>query len=145
MWVAVGVGIILAVLSSALLGRIGAIPWPHWYAAFARGHVHLGLELWAVVAMTLPVALLAAGCGVLLGAMARRSPSGVLPWLSLAVWQFLMLAGDIYFSPATCRVSLRILWEWLARSPTSSLLGFAIPAAALIFAFRVPRRFAPVE
>jgi hypothetical protein len=79
MWVAVGVGIILAVLSSALVGWIAAIPWPHWYTVFARMHVQLGLELWSVVAMTLPVALLAAGCAVLLGAMARKSPSGALP------------------------------------------------------------------
>jgi hypothetical protein len=58
---AVAVGLAFALLDELVTGVIAAIAWSHWYVMFAKAHRHLSLELWSIVVVTLPIALLAVG------------------------------------------------------------------------------------
>jgi hypothetical protein len=129
---AVAVGLAFAVLDELVSGVIAAVAWPHWYVVFARAHKHLSLELWSIVAVSLPIALLAVGCGVLLARLANASKI-LLPCIALAVWAL------YWFVPVpaacACVVPLRALWDDFLRSPTSYVAGFVLPACALLLGF----------
>jgi hypothetical protein len=81
---AIVVGLAFAFLDELITGVLAAVAWPHWYLVFAKAHRHLSLELWSIVAVTLPIALLAAGFGALLARLANASKI-VLPCASIAV------------------------------------------------------------
>ena len=138
---ATAVGVVFAFLDEEITGRLAAKAWPHWYIQFARTHKHLGLELSSIVALTLPVAVLAAGSGVLLGSLARKS-SIALPCFSVLVWQLYNVGVDIYSAPAICPFTMRSLWDPFIIFPTSSIVAIALPACALMLAFRLTRGIA---
>lgn len=138
---ATAVGVVFAFLDEKITGRLAAKAWPHWYIQFARTHKHLGLELWSIVALTLPVAVLAAGSGVLLGSLARKS-SIALPCFSVLVWQLYNVGVDIYSAPAICPFTMRSLWDPFIIFPTSSIVAIALPACALMRAFRLTQGIA---
>jgi hypothetical protein len=124
------VGILFAFLDDAIMGRLAAQAWPHWYTQVARLHKHLGLELWSIMAFTLATAVLAGACGMLLGRVVRQS-SIALPCLSVLVWQLYNLGGDVYFSSPISPFTMRSLWEGLTIAPASAVLGVALPACPL--------------
>jgi hypothetical protein len=128
--IAIAIGLVFAVLNELVTGMIAAVAWPHWYAVFARTHRHLSLELWSIFATTLPLALLAAGFGVLLARLANASRL-TLPCTSIAVWMFYWLIPI----PTTCDVPLRTLWDDFLRSPTSYVAGIVLPGCALLLGF----------
>lgn len=135
---ATAVGILFALQDDAIMGRLAAQVWPHWYTQFARLHKHLGLELWSIMAFTLPTAALAGACGMLLGRVAGKS-SIALPCLSVLVWQLYNVGADIYFSSPISPFTMRSVWEGLTIAPTSAVLGVALPACALALGFRLTR------
>jgi hypothetical protein len=131
---AIVVGLAFAFLDELITGVLAAVAWPHWYLVFAKAHRHLSLELWSIVAVTLPIALLAAGFGALLARLANASKI-VLPCASIAVWVIYWFVP----MPSTCVVPLRVLWDDFLRSPTSYVAGFILPACALFLGFRRAR------
>jgi hypothetical protein len=131
---AIAVGLVFALLDEFVSGTLAAVAWPQWYVAFAGSHRHLSLELWSIVAVTLPIALLAAGSGALLARVSNTSRI-MLPWASIGVWVIYLLVP----TPGPCVVALRVLWEDLVRSPTSSIAGVVLPGCALIVGFRRTR------
>ena len=56
-------GIALGFAEVYVLGFMAARPYPHWYLLALQDHKHLRYELWGVVGMAAPVALLAAAFG----------------------------------------------------------------------------------
>jgi hypothetical protein len=135
---ATAAGMLFAFLAEAITGRLAAVAWPHWYIGFARAHRHVGLELWSIVALTVPMAVLAAACGLVLRSFAGKS-SIALPCLAVLVWQLNDVVVDIYSAPADCPFTLRSLWESFTIFPTSSWVGIALPACALVIGFRLAK------
>ncbi len=133
------IGIAYALGDETVTGVLAAQPWPRWYIPFAKAHRHLGLELWWILTMTVPCALLAAGLGILLKRLARGASMG-LPLLSLAVWNACSLATDWYSIVVTCHCPLSTLWEPWTLFPASSAAGIIMPAAALLLAFHFTAR-----
>jgi hypothetical protein len=127
---AIAVGLAFAFLNEFVSGIIIAVAWPHWYVVFAKAHRHLSLELWSIVAVSLPSALIAAGMGAALARLAGASKI-VLPCISIGVWLMYWLVPI----PVTCVVPLQVLWEDVLRSPTSYAASIILPAAALVLGF----------
>jgi hypothetical protein len=135
---AVAMGLAFAVLSELVTGIIAAVAWPHWYVEFARTHRHLSLELWSIFAGSLPIALLAAGFGMLLARLANGFRL-TLPCVSIAVWMLYWLIPI----RTICDVPLRVLWDSFLRSPTSYVAGIVLPGCALFLGFCRARAFQP--
>jgi hypothetical protein len=127
---AIAVGLVFAVVDEFVTGAIAAVAWPHWYTAFATMHKHMGLEIWWVVAETLPIACIAAGFGGLLARLAKAS-SMALPCVSIAAWVIYALLPV----PSSCIVLLRTLWEDFLRFPISNVASVILPISALILGF----------
>ena len=135
---AVAVGVLFALLDVTAAGVLAARPMPHWYGVFARAHPHLGLGLWLTV-LGVPIAVIAAVCGLLLG-VAARGASGWLPGVSLLAWQLYLLTDDLYSASPICPLPLRSLWATAVSLPASSILDIALPASALLLGFQVMQR-----
>lgn len=128
---AITVGIVFAILDELLRGVLAAMAWPHWYVSFARAHKHLGLEVW-FVAMILPVALMAAGFGVLLARLVKGS-SIALPCISIGVWVIYTFVRALV--PAA-DIPLQTLWDDFLRFPTSYVAGIVLPTCAMLLGYR---------
>jgi hypothetical protein len=127
---AIAVGLAFALLDELVTGVIAAVAWPHWYVVFAKAHRHLSLELWSVVAVTLPIALIAAAFGALLARLANASKI-MLPCASIAVWVIYWLVPI----STTSDVPLRALWDDFLRSPTSYVAGIILPSCGFFLGF----------
>jgi hypothetical protein len=127
---AIGVGLAFAFLNELVTGVIVALAWPHWYVVFAMAHRHLSLELWSIVAVSLPSALIGAAMGAALARLASASKI-VLPCISIGVWMMYWLVPI----PAICVVPLRVLWDDVLRSPTSYAASIILPVSALFLGF----------
>jgi hypothetical protein len=133
---AIAVGLAFALLDELVTGVIAAVPWPHWYVVFAGTHKHLSLELWSIVAETLPITLIGAGFGALLARLANSSKT-VLPCVSIAVWVLYWLVPI----PALCVVPLRVVWDAILLAATSNVASIILPGCALFLGFCRARDF----
>jgi hypothetical protein len=134
------IGVAFAILGETVTGVLAAQPWPRWYVQFAKAHRHLGLELWLIVGSSVPSTLLAAGFGVLLKRLTRKSSIG-LPWLALSVWFVYGVGSDVYSSVVICNCPVSTLWEsWVhswVQFPASNMAAILMPAAALVLVFHM--------
>lgn len=132
------VGIALGFAEVYVLGFMAARPYPHWYVLLFLGHKHLKLELWGVVAMAAPVALLAAALGVALARISKNH-SVTVPLVAVGAWLVcrLMLIPVLWDDEpiSTLRDEIRYV-------PISMLAGIVSPALALLFAYRQMTRVA---
>jgi hypothetical protein len=126
------VGIALGFAEAYVLGFMAARPYPHWYVLLLQGHKHLKLELWGVVAMAAPVALLAAAFGVALARTAKNY-SMTVPLVAVGAWLVcrLILIPVLWDDQpiSTLRDEIRYL-------PISMIAGIVLPALALWFTHR---------
>ena len=131
---AFAVGVAFAATDELLTGVLAARPYPHWYLTFAKAHRHLSLELWSVIALTLPVALIAAGFGAMLARIAKVSAL-TLPFVSLSAWALYALLP----LPALYDAPLRLLWEAFVLWPTSTIAGIILPGCGFVLGYRLAR------
>jgi hypothetical protein len=126
------VGIAFGFAEVYALGFLAARPYPHWYVLALQDHKHFRFELWGVVVMAAPVALLGAACGAALARIAKNY-STTVPLVAVGAW-------------LVCRLILiPVLWDDEPIStlrdefryvPISMLAGMVLPALALFLAYR---------
>jgi len=126
------VGIALGFAEVYVLGFMAARPYPHWYVLALQDHKHFRFELWGVVVMAAPVALLGAACGAALARIAKNY-SMIVPLVAVGAW-------------LVCRLILiPVLWDdepistlrdEIRYVPISMLAGMVLPALALFLAYR---------
>jgi ABC-type phosphate/phosphonate transport system permease subunit len=128
---AAAVGFSLSIAEVYALGFLAARPYPHWYVSVLQDHKHLRYELWGVVAMAAPVALLAATFGVALALLAKKY-SMTVPLVAVGAWLFcrLVLVPLLWDEPISA------LGDEIRYVPVSMLAGVVLPALALSFAYR---------
>jgi hypothetical protein len=126
------VGIAFGFAEVYALGFLAARPYPHWYVVALQDHKHFRFELWGVVVMAVPVALLGAVSGAALARIAKNY-SMTVPLVAVGAW-------------LVCRLILiPVLWDdepistlrdEIRYVPISMLAGMILPALALFLAYR---------
>jgi hypothetical protein len=129
---AAAVGIALGFAEVYVLGFMAARPYPHWYDMALQDHKHLKMELWGVVAMAAPIALLAAAIGVALARMAKKY-SMTVPIIAVGAW----LVCRLILIPALWDDEpISTLRDEIRYVPISMLAGMVLPAVTLFFMYR---------
>jgi hypothetical protein len=105
------VGIAFGFAEVYAIGFLAARPYPHWYVLALQDHQHFRFELWGVVVMAAPVALLGAACGAALARIAKN------------------------YSMTVPRVAVGACDE-IRYVPISMLAGMVLPALVLFLAYR---------
>ncbi len=125
------VGIAFGFAEVYVLGFMAARPYPDWYLLVLQDHKHFKFELWGVVAMAAPVALLAAAVGVALARIAKNY-SMTVPLVAVGAWLFcrLILIPVLWDDPISA------IGEAIHYFPVSMVAGMVLPAVALFFAYR---------
>jgi len=126
------VGIAFGFAEVYALGFLAARPYPHWYVLALQDHKHFRFELWGVVVIAAPVALLGAACGAALAQIAKNY-SMTVPLVAVGAW-------------LVCRLILiPVLWDdepistlhdEIRYLPISMVAGMVLPALALFLAYR---------
>lgn len=126
------VGIAFGFAEVYALGFLAARPYPHWYVLALQDHKHFRFELWGVVVMAAPVALLGAACGAALARIAKNY-SMTVPLVAVGAWLVcrLILIPVLWDDEpiSTLRAEIRYV-------PISMLAGMVLPALALFLAHR---------
>src|SRR5271168_2955518 len=132
------VGIALGFAEVYVLGFMAARPYPQWYLLMLQDHKHLRYELWGVVGMAGPVALLAAALGVALARISKNH-SITVPLVAVGAWLFcrLILIPVLWDDPVSA------IGEAIRYFPVSMIAGMVLPAVALFFAYRRMTRTSP--
>ena len=125
------VGIALGFAEVYVLGFVAARPYPHWYLLVLQDHRHLRYELWGVIGVAAPIALLAAACGAALARIGKTN-SIAAPVVAVAAWLLCrsFLVPIVYDEPVSA------LGEAIHYFPVSMIAGMVLPAVALFFAYR---------
>jgi hypothetical protein len=128
---AAAIGIAFGFAEVYVLGFMAARPYPHWYVLALQDHKHLKMELWGVVGLAAPVALLAAAFGVALARIAKNY-SMTVPLVAVGAWLVcrLVLIPELWDEPISA------LGDEIRHVPISMLAGIVLPALALLFAYR---------
>jgi hypothetical protein len=131
---AVAIGISFAIVELFVTGVLAARAIPHWYISFLKAHKYVGLELWSIAEMQVPIALLAAGLGVVLARLVKNSSISP-PLVALGAWLLcrLLLPG---FYGVPLGESLRDQVSGFAYFPMSMTAEIVLPCLALILGFR---------
>jgi hypothetical protein len=126
------VGIALAFAEVYVLGFMAARPYPHWYVLALQDHKHIKMELWGVVGLAAPVALLAAAFGVALARIARNY-SMTVPLVAVGTWLVcrLILIPELWDDEP-----ISALGDEIRYVPISMLAGIVLPALGLFFGYR---------
>ena len=126
------VGIAFGFAEVYALGFLAARPYPHWYVLALQDHKHFRFELWGVVVMAAPVALLGAACGAALARIAKNY-SMTVPLVAVGAWLvFRLILIPVLWDDepiSTLRDEFRYV-------PISMLAGMVLPALALFLAYR---------
>jgi hypothetical protein len=122
---------------ACVLGFLAARPYPQWYLSMLQDHKHLRYELWGVVAMAAPVALVAAAFGVALARIAKNY-SMTVPLVAVGAWLFCRLV----LIPVLWDDSISAIGEAIHYFPASMIAGIVLPALALLFTYRQMTRAA---
>jgi hypothetical protein len=125
------VGIALGFAEVYVLGFMAARPYPHWYVLALQDHKHLKMELWGVVSLAVPVALLAAAFGVALARIAKNY-SMTVPVVAVGAW----LLCRLILIPVLWDDPIAALGEAIHYFPVSMVAAMVLPALALFFAYR---------
>jgi hypothetical protein len=135
---AAAVGMALGFAEVYVLGFMAARPYPHWYVFVLQDHKHLGYELWGVVAMAAPVALIAAAFGVALARIAKNY-STTVPLVAVGAW----LVCRLILIPVLWDEPISVVSDEIRFVPVSMLAGIVLPALALLFTYRRMTQTAP--
>ena len=126
------VGIAFGFAEVYALGFLAARPYPHWYVLALQDHKHFRFELWGVVVMAAPVALLGAACGAALARIARIY-SMTVPLVAVGAW---LVCRLILIPVLRDDEPISTLRDEIRYVPISMLAGMVLPALALFLAYR---------
>lgn len=134
-------GVAFALTQGLLSGVVAAVTWPRLHSPFAQTHLHLLLTLYSVIAVTVPISVVAARFGRLLARLSRRS-SVALPIIAIAAWLAYLLSPlpslNIMPSPTlnTFPHTTAALLELLARWPVAMIASVLLPGCAFLLGYR---------
>ena len=126
------VGIAFGFAEVYALGFLAARPYPHWYVLALQDHKHFRFELWGVVVIAAPVALLGAACGAALAQIAKNY-SMTVPLVAVGAW---LVCRLILIPVLRDDEPISTLRDEIRYVPISMLAGMVLPALALFLAYR---------
>jgi hypothetical protein len=98
-------------------------------------HKHLAFQLWSILEMSLPIAILAAICGIGLAKLEYRYWLAA-PLFAVATW---LLCGFVVI-PAVVGEPFLAVADAIHYFPLATLAGMLLPALALPLAYRATKR-----
>jgi hypothetical protein len=128
-------GSVFAVVELFVNGVLAAIAIPRWYVPFLMAHKHLAFQFWSIVEMSVPIAILAAICGVGLAKLEYRYWLAA-PLFAVVTW----LLCRLVFIPAVVGEPLLTIADAIHYFPIATVAGMLLPALALPLAYRTIKR-----